>query len=148
MDHTQYFLLPYVCWFFHIYGGICRRTAGNQQAEYLGDCDDLPPCRIRSRELPDQEMDQRRENVNPGLTGAKENGTMLKILRITLALIVIIMAGYGFFTDNVWLLPYTLFIMSIMLLVMGLEEFQKGRTEYGYISVAACIFLMIVLFTI
>ncbi|OIU68555.1 DUF3953 domain-containing protein [Rossellomorea aquimaris] len=73
---------------------------------------------------------------------------MLKILRISLAMLGLVMALYGFFTDNFWLLPYMLFLMGVMLLVMGLEEFQKGRTEYGYISVAACIFLMIVLFTI
>ncbi|KSU58333.1 hypothetical protein AS034_19840 [[Bacillus] enclensis] len=73
---------------------------------------------------------------------------MLKILRISLALIGLVMALYGFFTDNFWLQPYTLFVIGVMLLVMGLEEFQKGRTEYGYISVATCIFLMIVLFII
>ncbi|QWC21124.1 DUF3953 domain-containing protein [Bacillus haikouensis] len=72
----------------------------------------------------------------------------MKIIRIILSAVIITMAGYGLFTDNVWLLPYMLFLMGVMLLVMGLEEFQKGRTEYGYISVAACIFLMIVLFTI
>lgn len=79
---------------------------------------------------------------------SKENKLKLKIIRIILSAVIITMAGYGLFTDNVWLLPYMLFLMGVMLLVMGLEEFQKGRTEYGYISVAACIFLMIVLFTI
>ncbi|XXM73119.1 DUF3953 domain-containing protein [Lysinibacillus sphaericus] len=77
-----------------------------------------------------------------------ENTLKLKIIRIILSVVIITMAGYGLFTDNVWLLPYMLFLMGVMLLVMGLEEFQKGRKEYGYISVAACIFLMIVLFTI
>jgi uncharacterized membrane protein YhaH (DUF805 family) len=79
---------------------------------------------------------------------SKENKLILKVIRIILSAVIITIGGYGFFTDSFWLLPYTLFLMGVMLLVMGLEEFQKGRTEYGYISVAACIFLMIVLFTI
>jgi hypothetical protein len=71
---------------------------------------------------------------------------MLKVFRMVLASIVIVMAGYGLMTDNFWIQPYMLFLMGVMLLVMGLEEFQKGKIVYGYLSAAVSLFLIVVLF--
>ncbi|MCQ6277535.1 YczI family protein [Bacillus sp. V3B] len=71
---------------------------------------------------------------------------MLKISRVILAVIVITMAGYGLLTENHWLQPYMLFFLGLMMLVMGLEEFQKGRKVYGYLSLFVFMFLLIVLF--
>jgi hypothetical protein len=71
---------------------------------------------------------------------------MLKVLRIILASIVLIMASYSLVTDNHWLQPYTLFLLGLMLLLMGLEEFHKGKIVYGYLSVGVSLFLMVVLF--
>lgn len=70
---------------------------------------------------------------------------MLKVSRIILALIVITMASYSLLTENHWLQPYMLFFLGLMMLVMGLEEFQRGRKAYGYLSLFASIFLLIVL---
>ena len=71
---------------------------------------------------------------------------MLKISRVILAAIVIIMAGYGLLTENQWLQPYMLFFLGLMMLVLGLEEFQKGRKVYGYLSMFVFLFLLIVIF--
>jgi Protein of unknown function (DUF3953) len=71
---------------------------------------------------------------------------MLKISRVILAAIVIIMAGYGLLTENQWLQPYMLFFLGLMMLVLGLEEFQKGRKVYGYLSIFVFLFLLIVIF--
>ncbi|WP_175987437.1 DUF3953 domain-containing protein [Bacillus sp. Marseille-Q1617] len=71
---------------------------------------------------------------------------MLKVLRITFASIALIMASYSLVTDNFWLQPYTLFLLGVMLLIMGLEEFQKGKIVYGYLSMGVSLFLMVVLF--
>ncbi|MGR3763026.1 hypothetical protein [Rossellomorea sp. NS-SX7] len=71
---------------------------------------------------------------------------MLKGLRMVLAIIVVTMAGYGLLTDQHWLLPYLLFLMGLNLLVMALEEFQRGKVVYGYLGVGGSLFLMVVLF--
>ena len=71
---------------------------------------------------------------------------MLKVSRIILAVIVIIMAGYGLLTENQLLQPYMLFFLGLMMLILGLEEFQKGRKVYGYLSLFVFMFLLIVIF--
>ncbi|WP_064093332.1 DUF3953 domain-containing protein [Rossellomorea aquimaris] len=73
---------------------------------------------------------------------------MFKTLRIILALTVISMGAFTLLTDNHWLQPYMFFILCLMLLVMGLEELQKGRKAYGYLSFFVSMFLVIVLFII
>ena len=71
---------------------------------------------------------------------------MLKVSRIILAVIVIIMAGYGLLTENQLLQPYMLFFLGLMMLILGLEEFQKGRKVYSYLSLFVFMFLLIVIF--
>ena len=71
---------------------------------------------------------------------------MLKVSRVILAAIVIIMAGYGLLTENQLLQPYMLFFLGLMMLILGLEEFQKGRKVYGYLSLFVVMFLLIVIF--
>jgi len=68
---------------------------------------------------------------------------MLKTSRIILAVIVIIMAGYGLLTENHLLQPYMLFFLGLMMLILGLEEFQKGRKVF---SLFVFMFLLIVIF--
>ncbi|WP_347709292.1 DUF3953 domain-containing protein [Bacillus sp. FJAT-47783] len=41
-----------------------------------------------------------------------------------------------------------LFFLGLMILVMGLEQFQQGRKAYGYLSLFVTIFLLIELFII
>ena len=69
---------------------------------------------------------------------------MLLILRVIFAVIVAIIGGYGLITKNFEFQSYMLFFLSLMMLVMGLEEFQKGRKVYVWISLVAFLFLLFV----
>ncbi|MCM2531658.1 DUF3953 domain-containing protein [Neobacillus pocheonensis] len=69
---------------------------------------------------------------------------MLKISRIILAVIVILISGIGLFTKIFDFQPYMMFFFSLFMLVMGLEEFQKGRKGIGWISIVVFLFLLFV----
>ena len=66
------------------------------------------------------------------------------ILRVILAVIVTFIAGYGLITNNHEFQSYMMFFLSLFMLVMGLEEFQKGRKVIGWISIAAFLFILFV----
>lgn len=69
---------------------------------------------------------------------------LLKMLRIILAVIVVLISGYGLITNNFELQPYMMFFLGIMMLVMGLDELQNGRKEYGWISLVVFLLLLFV----
>ena len=69
---------------------------------------------------------------------------MLLILRVIFAVIVAIIGGYGLITKNFEFQSYMLFFLCLMMLVMGLEEFQKGRKVYAWISIFAFLFILFV----
>jgi hypothetical protein len=71
---------------------------------------------------------------------------LLKISRIILAVIVVFISGYVLITKNYGLQPYTMFFTGLLMLVMGLYEFQNGRKEYGYLGIIVSIFLFFVSF--
>jgi apolipoprotein N-acyltransferase len=73
---------------------------------------------------------------------------LLKISRIILAVIVALIAGYGLFTGNFKFQTYMMFFLGLMLLVMGIDEFQKGRKGYGLISIVAFLFILFVFVSI
>ena len=66
------------------------------------------------------------------------------ILRVIFAVIVTFIAGYGLITNNHEFQSYMIFILSLLMLVMGLEEFQKGRKVMGWISIVAFLFILFV----
>ncbi|WP_335870955.1 DUF3953 domain-containing protein [Bacillus sp. 2205SS5-2] len=63
-----------------------------------------------------------------------------------LDVIVFTVSGYSLLTKHVWLLLYMLFFLGLMMLVMGLEGFQQGRTAYGYLNLFVSMLLFVVLF--
>ncbi|MCA1055832.1 DUF3953 domain-containing protein [Rossellomorea aquimaris] len=69
---------------------------------------------------------------------------MLKILRKIISLIALAFAGHGLITDNVDSLPIVIFLMGVMMVVMGMEEFQKKR-KVGYVFWATSILCFSVL---
>ncbi|CAH2717538.1 hypothetical protein BACCIP111895_04752 [Neobacillus rhizosphaerae] len=69
---------------------------------------------------------------------------MLKISRIILAVIVTLIAGYGLFTGDFEFQTYMMFFLGLMMLVMGIDEFQKGRKSYGLISIVVFLLLLFV----
>ncbi|WP_085991290.1 YczI family protein [Oceanobacillus senegalensis] len=69
---------------------------------------------------------------------------MLKVLRIILGVIIIFISAYGLITKNLEYQPFTMLFVSFMMLVMGLEEFQKGRKGYGWLGIIVSIFVFFV----
>lgn len=65
----------------------------------------------------------------------------LKISRIILSVITVLLAGYGLLTKNFMLQPLMVFFLGLLILVMGLDEFRKGRKGFGYLCIAIAIFI-------
>ncbi|MGM1048873.1 Protein of unknown function [Paenibacillus uliginis N3/975] len=58
---------------------------------------------------------------------------MLKILRIVFGLIASILAIYFLITDKAVVMPFMVFFLGVMFLVMGLSELQEKRKAFAYI---------------
>ncbi|WP_083802888.1 DUF3953 domain-containing protein [Bacillus sp. SG-1] len=69
---------------------------------------------------------------------------MLKILHIILSITVILLAGYGLITKDFKFQPYMMLFLSLTMLVMGVREFQKGNKGYGWLGIAAFLFIFFV----
>ncbi|KHF38550.1 YczI family protein [Halalkalibacter okhensis] len=69
---------------------------------------------------------------------------MLIILRVLFAVIAAFIAGYGLITKNFEFQSYMMFFISLMVLVIGLEEFRKERKVSGWISIVAFLFVLFV----
>lgn len=73
---------------------------------------------------------------------------MIKILRIVMSDIIIPLALYMLITNNFEWMPFNLFLLSLFMMVMGTDEFIKGRKQYGYLNVAVSFFIVFVAFFI
>ncbi|WP_246569944.1 DUF3953 domain-containing protein [Lentibacillus saliphilus] len=60
---------------------------------------------------------------------------MLKISRYGFAAIGLVFALFGLITKNIEFYPYVMLFLGLTILVMGLEEFQKGRKAYSLLFV-------------
>ncbi|MCC5803961.1 DUF3953 domain-containing protein [Rossellomorea vietnamensis] len=70
---------------------------------------------------------------------------MLNKLRKTISLIVLASAIYGLVSDNNELLPFTMAGLGILMVIMGLEEYQKNRKSYrSYLLFAVSLFMLFV----
>ncbi|MBN8192101.1 DUF3953 domain-containing protein [Bacillus sp. NTK074B] len=70
---------------------------------------------------------------------------MLEIMRKTISIIVAAVAIYGLFSDNNDFLPFTMAGLAALMVIMGVEEYQKNRKSYkGYLLVAVSIFMLFV----
>ena len=80
--------------------------------------------------------------------GNKQNEEIieLKVLRIILSAITLLLAGYGMFTESFVLQPVMIFFLGLLMLVMGLDEFNKGRKGFGYLCIAVAIFISLLSF--
>ncbi|ADU32204.1 hypothetical protein Bcell_3971 [Evansella cellulosilytica DSM 2522] len=67
---------------------------------------------------------------------------MFIILRVIFAVIAASFAGYGLITKNFEFQSYMLFSLSLMVLVIGIEQFQKERKVTGWISIVAFLFVL------
>ncbi|UTE78316.1 DUF3953 domain-containing protein [Rossellomorea sp. KS-H15a] len=70
---------------------------------------------------------------------------MLGKMRKTISLIVLAIAIYGLVSGNNGLLPFTMAGLGILMVIMGLEEYQKNRKSYrSYLLFAVSIFMLFV----
>lgn len=69
---------------------------------------------------------------------------LLKVLRVVLPIIVIILAGYSLKSGNYGVMPYMMFFMGAMFLVMGIAEIKEARRKIGIFSIIASIFIFYV----
>ncbi|RDU37189.1 hypothetical protein DRW41_10945 [Neobacillus piezotolerans] len=69
---------------------------------------------------------------------------MLKLLRIIFSVIVISLAGYGLINENFEFQPVMMLFLSLVMLLMGIEEFQKGKKGTGWLSIGVFIFILFV----
>ncbi|AVP46311.1 DUF3953 domain-containing protein [Bacillus cereus] len=69
---------------------------------------------------------------------------MLKGVRITLSLIALSIAIYGFFTSNREIMPYMFIFLGMMAFVISIEEIlkqQKGGSILALLAGAGALFL-------
>ncbi|PFQ46769.1 hypothetical protein COK05_11530 [Bacillus cereus] len=62
---------------------------------------------------------------------------MLKGVRITLSLIALCIAIYGFFTSNREIMPYMFISLGVMALTISLEEVLKQQTGGSVLALLA-----------
>jgi hypothetical protein len=69
---------------------------------------------------------------------------LLKNLRITLGIVVLVLAGYGLLTKNFVAQPIMMVSLSAFILVGGLGELKQGKKRRGYISIFLAVFVITV----
>ncbi|WP_045516769.1 DUF3953 domain-containing protein [Neobacillus niacini] len=69
---------------------------------------------------------------------------MFKKLRITLGIVVLLLAGYGLLTKNFVAQPIMMLSLSAFILVGGLDELKQGKKRRGYISIFLSIFVLVI----
>lgn len=75
-----------------------------------------------------------------------EGGIFLNIARIILGIIVFALSATQLITGNVKLLPYSMFFLGLMMLVIGITELQKDRK--GFVGYMCLVVSLLVLFTV
>ncbi|MFY0782962.1 DUF3953 domain-containing protein [Peribacillus simplex] len=70
----------------------------------------------------------------------------MNIARIILGIIVLALSATQLITGNVKLLPYSMFLLGLMMLVIGITELQKDRK--GFVGYMCLVVSLLVLFTV
>lgn len=69
---------------------------------------------------------------------------LLRILRYVFSVLGLFFAAYSLITQNFRVTPYMLLFLGLMMLVMGLEEFQKDQKAYGSLFILVFLFSLYV----
>ncbi|MDA2385529.1 DUF3953 domain-containing protein [Bacillus cereus] len=70
---------------------------------------------------------------------------MLRILRITIALTVIVMSAIGLYTGQNHFLPLSQFLLGALMFLIAFEQIKKKESTTGLICIIAGAFIWIVL---
>ncbi|AVK96867.1 DUF3953 domain-containing protein [Lysinibacillus sphaericus] len=65
---------------------------------------------------------------------------MLKILRILFSIVGICLALYGFITKDYKFQAYMILFLGLMMLIMGIQEFQHQKKFTGWLLIFICLF--------
>ncbi|PAL04333.1 hypothetical protein B8W99_27140 [Peribacillus simplex] len=65
----------------------------------------------------------------------------MKVVRIILAIVVIVLSGYSLIAQTLELMPYYMFFLGALILVIGLAELQKDRKVWGYMNIVISLFV-------
>ena len=65
------------------------------------------------------------------------------MVRIILAIVVIVLSGYSLIAQTLELMPYYMFFLGALMLVIGLAELQKDRKVWGYMNIVISLFVFI-----
>ncbi|MDT8860362.1 DUF3953 domain-containing protein [Alkalihalobacillus sp. MEB130] len=70
---------------------------------------------------------------------------MLKTIRIILAIIVVMLAGFSMITQNFEFMPLLMLILALTMFITGIMELQKTKKRFwGYVSIGASLFVLYV----
>ncbi|MDQ0273687.1 multisubunit Na+/H+ antiporter MnhE subunit [Cytobacillus purgationiresistens] len=69
---------------------------------------------------------------------------MLKISHYVISIIVFIIAMYSLITKDFKYQSLMIFSLGLLMLVLGLKEFQQERKSIGWLSIITCIFILFV----
>ncbi|WP_102272156.1 YczI family protein [Cytobacillus massiliigabonensis] len=74
----------------------------------------------------------------------KGNDHLLKVLRYVFTVITFLFASYGVFTEDYKFADIMLLFLGLTMLVMGIEELQKGQKGVGWLLLAVFLFSIFV----
>lgn len=69
---------------------------------------------------------------------------LLKILQLVSSIIVISLSAYGLITRDYQLNFLMIFFLGLFMLILGIKEFQRERSIYGWLLIAVCLFTLFV----
>lgn len=69
---------------------------------------------------------------------------MFKVFISILSPVIIIIAAYQLITDNFELQPLVMFLLSLLMLVLGLEQFRINKKLLGWLLIAVFLFTLFV----
>ncbi|MFD1851308.1 DUF3953 domain-containing protein [Oceanobacillus bengalensis] len=62
------------------------------------------------------------------------------IIKIILAIVVLLLSGYGLFNPSIDMTSITLLLLGALLLTMGREEIKKEKKTVGYLLIIVAFF--------
>lgn len=64
----------------------------------------------------------------------------MKIIKVIIAALILIMAGYGLLNPSVNITTIMLCLLGILFIIMGREELKKGKNLVGYLLFGVAVF--------
>ncbi|MBD1221996.1 DUF3953 domain-containing protein [Virgibacillus halodenitrificans] len=72
----------------------------------------------------------------------------MKILRITLAIVIVTLSSYSLITGVTGIMPYVLLLIGLLCLLMGITEFRKRKPTAFTMFLAAGFSLFVGVYTL